>query len=44
MYSAIALLSWPALRGLYRLRARGLENLPAEGGFGPGGEAHGRPL
>jgi 1-acyl-sn-glycerol-3-phosphate acyltransferase len=33
MYSAIALLSWPALRGLYRLRARGLENLPAEGGF-----------
>ena len=33
MYSAIALLTWPVLRGLYRLRARGLENLPAEGGF-----------
>jgi 1-acyl-sn-glycerol-3-phosphate acyltransferase len=26
-------LSWPVLRGLYRLRASGRENLPAEGGF-----------
>jgi 1-acyl-sn-glycerol-3-phosphate acyltransferase len=33
LYNLIALLSWPVLRGLYRLRARGRENLPAEGGF-----------
>lgn len=26
-------LSWPLVRGLYRLSARGLENLPAEGGY-----------
>jgi 1-acyl-sn-glycerol-3-phosphate acyltransferase len=33
LYSAIAVLSWPVLRGAYRLEARGQENLPAEGGF-----------
>lgn len=33
MYSFIAALTWPLLRGVYRLRARGLDNLPAEGGF-----------
>ena len=33
MYSAIAVLTWPLLRLAYRLRARGLENLPPDGGF-----------
>jgi 1-acyl-sn-glycerol-3-phosphate acyltransferase len=33
MYSAVAILTWPLLRLAYRLSARGLENLPAEGGF-----------
>lgn len=33
MYSVIAGLTWPVLHGLYRLRARGIENLPAQGGF-----------
>jgi 1-acyl-sn-glycerol-3-phosphate acyltransferase len=33
MYSLIAIVTWPVLRGLYRLRARGLEHLPREGGF-----------
>jgi 1-acyl-sn-glycerol-3-phosphate acyltransferase len=33
LYSVIAVLSWPVLHGLYRLRARGLEHLPPEGGF-----------
>ena len=33
MYSAIAGASWPLLHLAYRLRPRGLENLPAEGGF-----------
>jgi len=32
VYILIAGLSWPVLRGLYRLRARGREHLP-EGGF-----------
>lgn len=32
-YIAIALLSWPFLYGLYRLRATGRENLPREGGY-----------
>ena len=32
-YTVIALLSWPILHGPFRLRARGLENLPAEGGY-----------
>jgi 1-acyl-sn-glycerol-3-phosphate acyltransferase len=29
----VGALSWPFLRGLYRLRARGRENLPADGGY-----------
>jgi len=32
VYFVIGLASWPVVRGLYRLRARGLEYLP-EGGF-----------
>jgi 1-acyl-sn-glycerol-3-phosphate acyltransferase len=33
LYSLIAALSWPVVRWLYRLRAEGAENLPAEGGY-----------
>jgi 1-acyl-sn-glycerol-3-phosphate acyltransferase len=33
LYNVIAALSAPVLYGLYRLRARGRENLPGEGGF-----------
>jgi 1-acyl-sn-glycerol-3-phosphate acyltransferase len=33
MYSAVAGISWPLLHLAYRLRPRGLENLPNEGGF-----------
>src|SRR2546421_133826 len=33
VYNVIGALSAPTLYGLYRLRARGLENLPREGGF-----------
>jgi 1-acyl-sn-glycerol-3-phosphate acyltransferase len=33
LYFAIAALSWPIVRGLYRLRAVGLENLPGTGGY-----------
>jgi 1-acyl-sn-glycerol-3-phosphate acyltransferase len=32
-YQAIALLSWPVLYGLFRLRARGRGNLPPTGGY-----------
>ena len=32
-YSFVAAISWPVLRGLYRLEAHGLDHLPAEGGF-----------
>ena len=32
-YQAIAILSWPVLYGLFRLRVRGRENLPASGGY-----------
>lgn len=32
-YSFVALVSWPFLKGLFRLRAEGVENLPPEGGF-----------
>jgi 1-acyl-sn-glycerol-3-phosphate acyltransferase len=32
-YNVVALLSWPILHGLYRLQARGRENIPAQGGF-----------
>lgn len=33
VYNVIAVLSRPLLYGLFRLRARGAENLPASGGF-----------
>jgi 1-acyl-sn-glycerol-3-phosphate acyltransferase len=33
VYQVIAILSWPFLYGLFRLRARGRENLPASGGY-----------
>jgi 1-acyl-sn-glycerol-3-phosphate acyltransferase len=33
VYSLIGVLSWPLLKVLYRLRAHGIENLPASGGF-----------
>lgn len=33
VYNTIAALSWPVLFGLYRLRVRGRENLPATGGY-----------
>jgi 1-acyl-sn-glycerol-3-phosphate acyltransferase len=33
VYHLIAALSWPVLYGLFRLRARGRENLPATGGY-----------
>jgi 1-acyl-sn-glycerol-3-phosphate acyltransferase len=33
VYNLIAVLSWPVLRTLYRLSARGIENLPKSGGF-----------
>jgi len=33
LYNVVAALTWPVLRGLYRLKARGMENLPASGGF-----------
>ncbi|MGE5273707.1 MAG: lysophospholipid acyltransferase family protein [Verrucomicrobiota bacterium] len=32
-YSFVAVVSWPVLHGLFRLRAHGIENLPPEGGF-----------
>jgi 1-acyl-sn-glycerol-3-phosphate acyltransferase len=33
VYFAIAAVSWPILRSAFRYRARGTENLPAEGGY-----------
>ena len=33
VYHVVALLSWPVLYGLFRLRASGRENLPASGGY-----------
>jgi 1-acyl-sn-glycerol-3-phosphate acyltransferase len=33
LYSALAAGSWPILRSAFRYRARGLENLPREGGY-----------
>jgi 1-acyl-sn-glycerol-3-phosphate acyltransferase len=33
LYSFIAIVSWPVLRGLFRLEAHGLDRLPADGGF-----------
>jgi 1-acyl-sn-glycerol-3-phosphate acyltransferase len=32
-YSFVAIASWPAFRGLFRLAAHGVDRLPAEGGF-----------
>ena len=32
-YQVVAALSWPVLYGLFRLRARGRENLPTTGGY-----------
>jgi 1-acyl-sn-glycerol-3-phosphate acyltransferase len=32
-YSLVAAASWPVVRWLFRLRAKGQENLPADGGF-----------
>jgi 1-acyl-sn-glycerol-3-phosphate acyltransferase len=32
-YNFAAVVSWPFLKGLYRLRAEGVENVPEEGGF-----------
>jgi 1-acyl-sn-glycerol-3-phosphate acyltransferase len=33
LYNVVGVLSWPLLHGLYRLEARGTENLPADGGY-----------
>jgi 1-acyl-sn-glycerol-3-phosphate acyltransferase len=33
IYSFVAIVSWPLLHWVFRLRARGVENLPATGGF-----------
>jgi 1-acyl-sn-glycerol-3-phosphate acyltransferase len=33
LYNVIAAITWPVLRGVYRLSDRGVENVPAEGGF-----------
>jgi 1-acyl-sn-glycerol-3-phosphate acyltransferase len=33
MYRIIAIVSWPFFYGLFRLRVRGIDNLPASGGF-----------
>ena len=32
-YHLVALVSWPLIKGPFRLRAEGVENLPREGGF-----------
>jgi 1-acyl-sn-glycerol-3-phosphate acyltransferase len=32
-YQVIAALSWPVLYGVFRLRARGRDNLPSDGGY-----------
>jgi len=32
-YNFVAIVSWPVLRGLFRLESHGLENLPPDGGF-----------
>jgi 1-acyl-sn-glycerol-3-phosphate acyltransferase len=33
IYQVVAALSWPILYGLFRLRVRGRENVPSEGGY-----------
>jgi 1-acyl-sn-glycerol-3-phosphate acyltransferase len=32
-YTLVGFASWPLMRGLFRLKVRGVENLPADGGF-----------
>jgi 1-acyl-sn-glycerol-3-phosphate acyltransferase len=32
LYNVVGVLSWPVLRGLFRLQTRGVENVPAAGG------------
>src|SRR5262249_48868522 len=32
-YVFVGVVSWPVMKGLFRIRAEGLENLPEEGGF-----------
>jgi 1-acyl-sn-glycerol-3-phosphate acyltransferase len=32
-YSFVGFVSWPLIRGAYRLRTEGFENLPSDGGF-----------
>jgi 1-acyl-sn-glycerol-3-phosphate acyltransferase len=32
-YNVVAVLSWPVLRGLFRLRVQGRENVPESGGY-----------
>jgi 1-acyl-sn-glycerol-3-phosphate acyltransferase len=32
-YNVVAVASWPVLRGLYRLRVQGRENVPDDGGY-----------
>jgi 1-acyl-sn-glycerol-3-phosphate acyltransferase len=33
LYNVVAVCSWPILRGLFRLRVRGRENVPESGGY-----------
>ena len=33
LYSLVAVLSWPVVKLLFRLRARGVENVPSDGGL-----------
>ena len=33
LYNVVAALSWPVLHGLFRLRVKGQENVPADGGY-----------
>ena len=33
LYNLVAVLSWPVLNGLFRLRVHGLDNVPASGGY-----------
>jgi 1-acyl-sn-glycerol-3-phosphate acyltransferase len=33
LYNVVAVLSWPVLRGLFRLRVQGRENVPESGGY-----------
>jgi 1-acyl-sn-glycerol-3-phosphate acyltransferase len=33
LYTLVAVLSWPVVKTVFRLRAQGIENIPSEGGF-----------